>query len=61
MLDQFNYAANKVYKDLNIKMSKEQILENITNITQEYDKTWKKNYAKTGQDWGEITFEDIKV
>ena len=61
MADQFNYAANKVSKDLNIKMSKEQILENITNIIEEYDKTWKKNYAKTGQDWGEITFEDLKV
>ena len=59
--DQLNAAANWFVKKSNLSMTAEQILENIENIMIAYDKLWKENYAITGKDWGELTYQDLNV
>jgi hypothetical protein len=59
--DHFNSAANLFVKNHNLSMTTKQILENIENIIDSYDKIWKQNYANIGKDWGAMTYQDLKV
>jgi hypothetical protein len=57
----FNLLANLFVKKSKLSMTPKQISENIEKIMGEYDIIWKNNYSRTGNDFGQLTLQDLKV
>jgi hypothetical protein len=57
----FALSAFTMNKQRKLQMSSKQIENNIINIYDAYIKKWKINYANTGNEYGEMTLEDLKV